>query len=138
MLNLLPKNLLNLTMMRVHGPKDYEVNARAQYALTQALNEDDRSRVIDCKSAYEVWNVLIITHEGTSQVKRSKIDLLNSQYENFYMLENETIDEMLTRFTKITNTLSSLGDKIDNDQKIRKVIELFPNLGKSRQPPSRS
>jgi len=58
---------------------------------------------------------LIITHKGTSQVKRSKIDLLRSQYENFYMLENESIDEILTRFTKITNSLSSLGDSIDND-----------------------
>jgi len=106
--------------------KDYEANARAQYALTQALNEDDLSRVIDCKFAYEVWNVLIVTHEGTSQVKRSKIDLLRSQYENFCMLENENIDEMLTHFTKITNALSSLGDKIDNDQKIRKVIRALP------------
>ena len=34
--------------------KDYEANTRAQYALTQALNEDDLSRVINCKSAYEV------------------------------------------------------------------------------------
>ena len=59
--------------------KDYEANARAQYALTQALNEDDLSRIINYKSAYEVWNVLIVTHEGTSQVKRSKIHLLHSQ-----------------------------------------------------------
>jgi len=98
--------------------KDYEANAKAQYALTQVLNDDDLSRVINCKSAYEVWNALIITHEGTSQVKRSKVVLLRSQYENFYMLENESIDEMLTRFTKIANGLSSLGDTIDNDQKI--------------------
>ena len=34
--------------------KDYEANAKAQYALTQALNDDDLSRVINCKSAYEV------------------------------------------------------------------------------------
>ena len=60
------------------------------------------------------------------QVKRSKVDLLCSQYENFYMLENENIDEMLSRLTKITNDLSSLGDKIDNDQKIRKVIRALP------------
>jgi len=38
------------------------------------------------------------------------------------MLENESIDEMLTWFTKIINGLSSLDDTIDNDQKIRKVI----------------
>ena len=42
------------------------------------------------------------------------------------MLENESIDEMLIRFTKITNGLSSLGDTIDNDQKIRKVIRALP------------
>ena len=58
--------------------KDYEANAKAQYALTQGLNGDDLSRVINCKSAFEVWNYLIITYEGTSQVKRSKIDLLCS------------------------------------------------------------
>jgi len=55
-------------------------------------------------------------------VKRSKVDLLSSQYENFYTNENENIDEMLTHFTKITNELFSLGDKIDNYQKVRKVI----------------
>ena len=56
--------------------KDYEDNTKAQCALTQALNNDDFSRMINCKSAYEVWNDLIITHDGTSQVKRSMIDLL--------------------------------------------------------------
>jgi len=90
--------------------------------MTQALNVDDLSHVINCKSAFEAWNDLLITHEGTSQVKRSKVDLLYSQYENFYMLDNESIDEMLSRFTKITNVLFSLGDEIDNDQKVRKVI----------------
>jgi len=75
---------------------------------------------------FEVWNDLIITHEETSQVMRSKVDLLHSQYENFYMLENESIDEMFTRFTKITNGLSSLSVTIDNDQKIRKVIRALP------------
>ena len=75
--------------------KDDEANAKAQYALTQALNNDDLSRVINCKLAFELWNDFIVTHEGTSQVKRSKIDLLCPQYENFYILDNESIDEML-------------------------------------------
>ena len=44
------------------------------------------------------------------------------------MLKSESIDEMLTRFTKITNELSSLGDTIDNDQKIRKVIRAHSQI----------
>ena len=59
-------------------------------------------------------------------MKRAKIDLLRSQYENFCMQENETIDDMVTRFTKITNGLSSLGDAIDNDQRVRKIIRALP------------
>ena len=36
------------------------------------------------------------------------------------MHENDSIDDMVIRFTKITNGLTSLGDAIGNDQK--KVI----------------
>ena len=53
--------------------KNYEANAKSQYALIQALNDNDISRVINCKSVYEVLNDLIIIHDGTSQVKRSKV-----------------------------------------------------------------
>jgi len=38
------------------------------------------------------------------------------------MHDNDTIDDMVTRFTKITNGLTFLGDAIDNDQKVKKVI----------------
>ena len=43
------------------------------------------------------------------------------------MLEDESIDSMITKFTKITNALSSLGDDISNDQKVRKVIRALPS-----------
>ena len=41
------------------------------------------------------------------------------------MNENESIDDMMTKFSKITNGLTSLGDAIDNDQKLRKVIRVL-------------
>jgi len=42
------------------------------------------------------------------------------------MNENESIDDMITKFTKITNGLTLLGDEIDNDQMVRKVIRALP------------
>jgi len=96
----------------------------------QALNDDDLSHVINCTLAYKVWQFLITTHEGTSQVKMAKIDLLRSQYENFHMHDNESINDMITRFTKITNGLSSLGDKIDNDQRGLNIIRALPTSWK--------
>jgi len=41
------------------------------------------------------------------------------------MHENDTIDDMVTIFTEITNGLTSLGNVIDNDQKVRKVIRIL-------------
>ena len=39
---------------------------------------------------------------------------------------------MLTHFTKITNDLSSLGNSIDNDQKVKKVIRALPKTWEAK------
>ena len=82
--------------------------------------------VINCESTFEIWNTWKTTDEGTSQVKRAKIDLLTSQYKNFKMHNNEAIDDMLTCFSEITNGLISLGEPIFNDNKVRKIIRSLP------------
>ena len=82
--------------------KEFDANAKAHYVLLQALNDDDITRVFHCKSDYEICSHLVVSHEGTSQVKRAKIDLLRSQYENFTMHENVSIDDMVAKFTKLT------------------------------------
>jgi len=46
--------------------------------LLLALNEDDLTRVIHYKFTYEIWQHLLVAHEGTTQVRRAKIDLLCS------------------------------------------------------------
>jgi len=95
----------------------------------QALNDDDISRVINWKSEYEIWNNLVVIHDGASQVKMAN-DFLHSQYEKFNMNENESIDDMIIKSIKITNGLSSLSDSIDNEKKMRKVIQALPQSWK--------
>jgi len=51
--------------------KEYDANSKAHYALLQALNYDEVSRVINCTCAYSIWQLLITTYEGTSQVKKT-------------------------------------------------------------------
>ena len=38
--------------------KEFDTNAKAHYALLQALNDDDIAQVIHCKSANEIWTNL--------------------------------------------------------------------------------
>ena len=49
-----------------------------------------------------------------------------SEYENFVMLDDEAIDDVLTHFNNITNGFISLGVTITNDQKVRKIIRSLP------------
>ncbi|XP_069152697.1 uncharacterized protein [Solanum lycopersicum] len=64
--------------------------------LLCGIGPDEFNRVSVCESAKEIWDCLKIAHEGTEQVKESKIDMLTSLYENFKMKEGETIHEMFT------------------------------------------
>ena len=73
-------------------------------------------------SANQIWHILQVTHEGTNKVKESKISVLVHRFELFKMMENETISEMITSFTDITNSLASLGKEYTQVEKVRKIF----------------
>ena len=58
--------------------------------------------------------------------------MLTSQYENFKVREGETIHELFTKLSSITNELRSLGEPISMSKQVRKVLQSFPSLGKVR------
>ena len=105
---------------------------KAKTRLVFGIGPDELNRVSACESAKEIWDCLKTTHEGTEQVKESKIDMLTSLYENFKMREGETIHELFTKLSSITNELRSLGEPISMSKQVRKVLQSFPSLGKVR------
>ena len=72
--------------------------------------------------AYEIWHTLDITHEGTSRVKDSKINLLMHEFEMFCIKPSETIVDMYTRFTNAVNSLKALGKCFSNFELVNKVL----------------
>ena len=49
------------------------------------LSMEEFNRIRSCKTAKDIWNNLEVTHEGTNQVKESKISMLVHKYELFKM-----------------------------------------------------
>ena len=80
-----------------------EKGYKAKTLLVCGIGPDEFNRVSACESGKEIWDCLKKAHEGTEQVKESKIDMLTSLYENFKMKEGETIHEMFTKLSSITN-----------------------------------
>ena len=57
--------------------------------------------IFTCESVKEIWDRFEVTHEGNSQVKEFKINILVHNYELFKMKSDESIIDIFTRFTDI-------------------------------------
>ncbi|GJU74588.1 retrovirus-related pol polyprotein from transposon TNT 1-94 [Tanacetum coccineum] len=70
---------------------------------------------------------LLITHQGNSQVKDNKIDLLVQQYEQFVISEDESIDSAFARFNTIITSLKALDEGYSSKNYVRKFLrDLHP------------
>jgi len=85
-----------------------QYNLKTKNIVTSALRIDEYFRISNCMSAKEIWDTLQLTHEGTTDVKRSRINTRTHEYELFRMITNENIQSMQKRFTHIVNHLASL------------------------------
>ncbi|MQL87667.1 hypothetical protein Taro_020216 [Colocasia esculenta] len=107
--------------------KKISLNCKAKSILCCALSKKELNRVLACKSTMEMWEKLRITYEGTDKVKETRIDILVTQYERFQMQSGETITQMSSRFTDITNGLAGLGKIYEMGDMVRKILRSLPS-----------
>ena len=75
-----------------------------------SINEYDL--ISSCESAKEIWDLLKTTYEGTEEIRKSKLDLFSTQFEDFTMNDGELIHEVRTRFSKIIDELMFLEEPV--------------------------
>ncbi|XP_070014744.1 uncharacterized protein [Nicotiana sylvestris] len=112
--------------------KVVEKNFRAKKILVCGIGPDEYNRIPACQSAKTTWEALQMEHVGTTQVKQSKIDMLTTEYELFKMKDDESIQDMHTRFTSIINELYSLGEIIPRNKLVRKILSVLPSSWESK------
>jgi hypothetical protein len=59
--------------------KLFSIDAKAMNTLYCALRRSKCNIISSCKNVRDIWHALEVTHEGTNQVKGSKIDMLVHQ-----------------------------------------------------------
>ncbi|GJU37883.1 retrovirus-related pol polyprotein from transposon TNT 1-94 [Tanacetum coccineum] len=99
-------------------------NNEAKIIIYNALPRKEYERIFMCNTAKKIWKTLLITHQGNSQVKDNKIELLVQQYEQFVIFEDESIDSAFARFNTIITSLKAL----DEDLTSLSLDELIENL----------
>ncbi|GKA73342.1 hypothetical protein Tco_0779558 [Tanacetum coccineum] len=97
-------------------------NNDAKMVLYNVLPKKEYERIFMCKTAKDIWQSFLITHQGNSQVKDNKIDLLVQQYEQFTILEEESIDSGFARFNTIITSLKALDEGFSSKNDVRKFL----------------
>ncbi|GJY13890.1 hypothetical protein Tco_0383199 [Tanacetum coccineum] len=90
--------------------------------IYNALPRKEYERIFMCKTAKEIWDTLLITHQGNTQIKDNKIDLLVQQYEQFTIPEEESIDNGFARFNTIITSLKALDEVFSSKNYVRKFL----------------
>ena len=74
--------------------EEFNIILKPKSIITSTLRQNEYFRVSNCSNAREMWDTLQLTHEGATDVKRSRFNTLTHEYELYRMNTNENIQSM--------------------------------------------
>jgi hypothetical protein len=69
-------------------------NTQVISIVTSSVEKEEFNRVDGLDGAKDVWNTLLMAHEGSKPVRKAKIEMLEGQLNWFNMFDDETPHDM--------------------------------------------
>jgi hypothetical protein len=82
------------------------------------------NRVAYLETAHDVWLKLCNTYDASSEIKSSRRDTYNRQYQTFSQKPGESLDDCFARFESIMSSLHSCGPLAYSDNEHAKQLLL--------------
>lgn len=101
-------------------------NSKALNALFNGVDKNIFRLINTCTVAKDAWEILKTTHEGTSKVKMSRLQLLATKFENLKMKEEECIHDFHMNILEIANACTALGERMTDEKLVRKILRSLP------------
>ncbi|KAK2368398.1 gag-protease polyprotein [Trifolium repens] len=101
-------------------------NSKALNALFNGVDKNMFRLIKQCTIAKNAWEILRTTHEGNAKVKSSRIQLLNTKFENLRMKEEESIHDFHMNLLEVDNSFEALGEKLSEEKLVRKMLRSLP------------
>ncbi|KAL1219106.1 hypothetical protein V5N11_003985 [Cardamine amara subsp. amara] len=108
-------------------------NAKALSAIFTSLPRNQFTRVQGCTSAKETWDILQVSFEGTSNVKRTRIDMLESEFESLTMGAGDSIDDFSSKLSSIRQEAIVLGKNYKDKNLVKKFLRSLPSKFQSHK-----
>jgi hypothetical protein len=100
----------------------YENNYKTLNVITTALGRNVYDRVARLETAHDVYLKLCSTNEGSSEIKSSRRDTYNRQYQTFSQKPGEFLDDCFARFESIVSSLRSCDPLAYSDNECAKQL----------------
>jgi hypothetical protein len=83
-------------------------------------------RVSHLETIHNVWLKLYNTYDGSSEIKSSRRDTYNRQYQTFSHKPGEPLDDCFARFESIVSSLRSCGPLAYSDnERVKQLLYVF-------------
>jgi hypothetical protein len=113
----IPTTLDNATQCELQR---YENNYKTLNLIITALGRNGYDRVAHLEIAHDVWLKLCNTYVGFSEIKSSRRDTYNRQYQTFSQKPGESLDDCFARFESIIRSLCSCAPLAYSDNECAK------------------
>src|ERR1044072_3257583 len=101
-------------------------NNKALNVIFNGVDKNILRLIYTCTVAKDAWEILKTTHEGTSRVRMSKLQLLTTKFEKLRMTEYESIGDFYMRVRDLANTSFDIGEQIPEEKLVRKILRSLP------------
>nr|GMD66941.1 Retrovirus-related Pol polyprotein from transposon TNT 1-94 [Ipomoea batatas] len=100
--------------------------SKAKATLFAAVSEEIFTRIMNQKSAFDIWNFLKTEYAGDEKLKgMQKLNLIR-EFEMQQMKESETIKEYTDKLLSIANKIRLLGSEFSDSKIVQKILVTVP------------
>ena len=105
---------------------NFVANGKAEFHLLSVLPPQEVSQIGSYDSAKDLWEKFLELHEGTSEAKLARRDILRNQLTNLRMNQGEKVAQLQARIKELITQLTNLGEEVTNRDSIRYALNAFP------------
>jgi hypothetical protein len=108
--------------LTIEHEQELHRNVHATRVVTGSLCAQEFNKVRNIQIAKVIWDTLKEAHEGTEHVRQGNMDLINGEFELFFMKDGETVQEMYDRLMVLMSDIRALRSKDWDDSKVTKKL----------------
>ena len=106
--------------------KDYKNHHKARSILLNVISYTEYEKITNIDTSKSIFDSMRMTHEGDAQVKETKALGLIKKYEAFKIEDEETVENIFSRFQNLVAGLKVLDKGYSTADHVKKIIRILP------------